>query len=132
MQHFGTFKAFVIINVFALSFSEFTNTSIEFISPDVASIKSVHSDSEYSLVKLNDEKWINFPNAFLPIHFNAATDAKLKNIKMFSIFDDDVFVIGFPRSGTTRLQEMVWIILNDFNFQMATEYDTYVRSPFFE
>lgn len=34
-------------------------------------------------------------------------------IENFTTRNDDVFIVGFPRSGTTWLQEVVWQIFND-------------------
>lgn len=34
-------------------------------------------------------------------------------IENFTTKNDDVFIVGFPRSGTTWLQEVIWQIFND-------------------
>lgn len=79
-------------------------------------------------VKRIDEKWKNFPGSTLPPEYVE----KLENFKDFSVRHDDVFILGFPRSGTTRLQELVWIIANDFDFETLIEYDCDARIVFFE
>lgn len=48
-------------------------------------------------VKPKDEKWQNFPACVLQKD-QAESVIKLKN---FKVYDDDVYLFGFPRSGTT-------------------------------
>nr|XP_026498975.1 sulfotransferase 1C4-like [Vanessa tameamea] len=45
---------------------------------------------------------------------------------------DDIWVITFPRSGTTWTQEMVWLIENDLDFETAKEKPLYERFPMLE
>ncbi|KAL7020040.1 hypothetical protein ACKWTF_011356 [Chironomus riparius] len=79
-------------------------------------------------VKRLDDKWKNFAGSTLPPQYVE----KLESFKNFSVRPDDVFILGFPRSGTTRLQELVWIIANDFDFETLMEYDCDARIVFFE
>jgi hypothetical protein len=72
------------------------------------------------------EKWKTFPSAV----FSNVTDFEF--VKNFQTRADDIFIAGFPRSGTSRLQEMVWIIANDFDFEKARQFDSDARCPFFE
>jgi hypothetical protein len=75
-------------------------------------------------VKRLDDKWINFPKAILvPLHAE-----KLDSVINFPIRSDDIFILGYPRSGTSRLMELVWIIANDFDFETLLEYDADVRT----
>ncbi|KAL7020045.1 hypothetical protein ACKWTF_011361 [Chironomus riparius] len=57
---------------------------------------------------------------------------RFDSYKNFFIRPDDIFILGYPRSGTTRLQELIWIIANDFDFKTLMEYDCGTRIPFFE
>jgi len=45
---------------------------------------------------------------------------------------DDVWIVTYPRSGTTVMQEVVWQIRNGFNFQAGRDINIFQRSPFFE
>ncbi|XP_034830391.2 sulfotransferase 1C4-like isoform X2 [Maniola hyperantus] len=45
---------------------------------------------------------------------------------------DDIWVITFPRSGTTWTQEMVWLIENDLDFKAAKKQPLYERFPMLE
>ncbi|KAL7020046.1 hypothetical protein ACKWTF_011362 [Chironomus riparius] len=79
-------------------------------------------------VKCIDQKWKNFPKAILP---RMCAD-KLDFYKNFCIRPNDIFILGYPRSGTSRLQELVWIIANDFDFKTLVEYDADARCINFE
>jgi len=41
---------------------------------------------------------------------------KVKNLK---IRDDDVFLCSFPRTGSTWMQEILWLLGNDLDFEKA-------------
>ncbi|XP_046390343.1 sulfotransferase 1C4-like [Ischnura elegans] len=45
---------------------------------------------------------------------------------------DDVWVVTFPRSGTTWTQEMVWLINNDCDFEKAKSIQFRKRFPFID
>ena len=88
-------------------------------------ITEVNIDSNPRVsVKLLDDKWINFPvSILLPLHAE-----KLDFFVNFPIRSDDIFILGYPRSGTSRLMELVWIIANDCDFETLLEYDADVRT----
>lgn len=79
------------------------------------------------LIKDKDEKWKN--TSFVT---TSEFIKNIENVKKFKVFEDDVFLLGYPRSGTTLMQEMIWLILNDFNFEKARSEVTDKRFPFFE
>lgn len=56
----------------------------------------------------------------------------IERIKNFKVQEDDVFLCGFPRSGTTFTQEMIWLITHDFDFEKANLIDCYNRAQWFE
>jgi len=84
--------------------------------------------SPHICVKCLDKKWQNFPKSILPTNYAD----RLESYKNFSVRSDDIFILGFQRSGTTMLQELVWIIVNDFDFETLMEYDCEARVVFFE
>ncbi|GJQ87475.1 hypothetical protein Trydic_g19236 [Trypoxylus dichotomus] len=59
----------------------------------------------------------NYTEAILPVKF----DDYKEDIENFEIRDDDIWVASFPRSGTTWTQEMVWLMVNNCNYEGAKE-----------
>ncbi len=52
-----------------------------------------------------------------------------KRIYNFEVRPDDVFVISYPKCGTTWTQEIVWQILNNVNCEKAHQVPLFLRSP---
>lgn len=82
--------------------------------------------SEKLLLRYNGSN-IKEPVVLPPSIFN-----DIDRILNFEVHDDDVFLCGFPRSGTTLTQEMLWLIAHDFDFEQAAKVDTYNRARYFE
>ncbi|XP_055530637.1 luciferin sulfotransferase-like [Wyeomyia smithii] len=55
-----------------------------------------------------------------------------ERIKKFQVYEDDVWVITFPKCGTTWTQEMVWLLNNGLNFERAKKHSLEERFPFLE
>ncbi|XP_017040621.1 luciferin sulfotransferase-like [Drosophila ficusphila] len=55
---------------------------------------------------------------------NAVHDMELR--------DDDVWIVTLPKCGTTWMQEFLWLLLNDFDFEAALATDQEIRTPFLE
>ncbi|KAG5669540.1 hypothetical protein PVAND_017427 [Polypedilum vanderplanki] len=81
-----------------------------------------------SSVKAEGEKWKKFPSCVL---LNMAIE-NLSQIKNLKIYPDDIFLCGFPRSGTTLMQEMIWLIVNGFNYEKAKSELKDLRFPSLE
>jgi hypothetical protein len=79
-------------------------------------------------VRNKEEKWKNFSETYFISEFCFFVD----KYKDFEVREDDIFISGFPRSGTTRAQEMAWLIANDFDFEGALKHESDVRCPYFE
>lgn len=45
---------------------------------------------------------------------------------------EDIWVATFPRSGTTWMQELVWLIANKLDFSIAKREKLTKRVPYFE
>ena len=46
--------------------------------------------------------------------------------------DDDVWIVTLPKCGTTWMQELLWLVLYDFDFEAARSEHLEVRTPFLE
>ena len=55
-------------------------------------------------------------------------DERLYN---FTLRDDDIWIVTYPKVGTTWTQEMVWMLVNDVD-QEAGAMPHLLRSPFLE
>ena len=98
--------------------------------------KNSKSRSEHDK-KFNIE-WINVPfikhkiftcnNFYLPEFLSKS----LEKFKEFKVRKDDIWIVSFPKSGTTWVQELVYLIENDCDFKKATQDSIENRSPFFD
>lgn len=75
------------------------------------------------VVQVGSEKWL------LPASF---TKLALDKIYNFEARPDDVFICTYPRSGTTWMQEMIWLISNDLDYETASKKQLLERFPFLE
>lgn len=66
-------------------------------------------------VKSKDERWKKFPSTAI----DPTVLKSLEKIEKMKVFDDDIFLTGFMRSGTTLVSEMVWLIANNFDYVKA-------------
>lgn len=69
----------------------------------------------YISIKYSDDRWKNFK----PVVITDDYESRIEYKKDLNVYEDDVFLCTFPRSGTTLTQEIVWLILNDFDFKTA-------------
>ncbi|XP_037046910.1 sulfotransferase 4A1-like [Bradysia coprophila] len=66
-------------------------------------------------------------SCFMPSTFRPFADG----IYHFDVKPDDVWILGFPGSGV-QLEEIVWLILNDYDFEKATTTPLEGRTSFLE
>lgn len=100
----------------------------EQILPDFFSKVTVKNPSG-TLQDLMGPKWAPKP-AILPVIFPLASE-EIMNYN--NTRDDDVWVLSQPKCGTSWMQEMVWLITHDLDFQTAKEKDLFQeRSMQFE
>ncbi|XP_067009621.2 luciferin sulfotransferase [Anabrus simplex] len=55
-----------------------------------------------------------------------------ERIKKFEVREDDVWIVTFPKCGTTWSQEMIWLILHDLDWEGARKTILIRRSPYVE
>lgn len=53
-------------------------------------------------------------------------------IERLEVYSDDVWVGSFPKSGTSWLTEMIWLIGNDLDYERGKEVPLKKRFPFME
>ncbi|KAG5667156.1 hypothetical protein PVAND_015153 [Polypedilum vanderplanki] len=81
------------------------------------------------IIKTKNPKFKDFPPALFVKGFLQDYEERVKN---FKVYEDDVWLIGFQRSGTTLMQEIIWLILNDYDVEKAKSADTYNRAQWFD
>jgi ssDNA-binding Zn-finger/Zn-ribbon topoisomerase 1 len=59
-------------------------------------------------------------------------DQFAERVKKMKVHQDDVWVVTFPKCGTTWTQEMVWLVNNDLNYEKALKLNLNDRFPFLE
>lgn len=59
-------------------------------------------------------------------------DLFAERVKNMEVYEDDVWVVTFPKCGTTWTQEMVWLVNNNLNYEKALELNLNDRFPFLE
>ncbi|EDS40939.1 estrogen sulfotransferase [Culex quinquefasciatus] len=90
---------------------------------------------DYILVKPTD--YSNVPIAIpnwepLPCCTSTMFRRYERELLNFQVKSDDVWIASYPKSGTTWVQEMVWLICNDLDFEKARTTVIRDRSPFLE
>ncbi|XP_049831461.1 luciferin sulfotransferase-like isoform X1 [Schistocerca gregaria] len=53
-------------------------------------------------------------------------------IKNFKVYEDDIWVVSFPKCGSSLTREMVWLLMKDLDFQTARNVDLVDRFPCLE
>ena len=66
-------------------------------------------------------------NCLMPKFYEEISD----QVRNFEVREDDIWIITYPKCGTTWTQEIVWHIMNDVNKE-AGELPLFSRSPFLE
>lgn len=67
-------------------------------------------------------------NRIMPAQYTKVAD-KVKN---FKVRKDDIWLVTFPKCGTTWSQEMIWLLSNDYDYKTAKSITLNDRFPFFE
>ncbi|XP_053966090.1 luciferin sulfotransferase [Anastrepha ludens] len=64
--------------------------------------------------------------------FEHTGQAFVDKVHDMEVKDDDVWLVTLPKCGTTWMQELLWLVLNDFDFAAARNEHLEVRTPFLE
>lgn len=109
---------------------------MELISEELKTDTNMQQSFDWRLSKL---RWKNPPVTPLgPNHkFNGVClPAQYKvfanSLRAFKIRPNDIYCFGYPKTGTTWTQEMVWLINNNFDFKKAKKISQLYRFPLIE
>ena len=88
-------------------------------------IKNVECTGTYGYVKIsNGDKFCIMTEKF--------ANNYMEKIKEMEIYEDDVWICTWMKSGTTWAQEMIWLLNNNLDFKKAREIPLMQRFPFIE
>ncbi|XP_058066589.1 luciferin sulfotransferase-like [Anopheles bellator] len=109
--------------------------STSFTITDVESDLGCPGASSYIKVQLNDLS--DYPLgvgslAPVPVVVPAKYQSYAQQVRDFQVYEDDVWIITFPKCGTTWTQEMVWLIDHELDYETARAVSINTRSVFLE
>lgn len=55
-----------------------------------------------------------------------------EQVRKLKIRSDDVFLCSLPRTGSTWMQEILWLLVNDLDYEKAGKIDHLLRTPTLE
>ena len=88
---------------------------------DKKRIKNLFADNDF-----ND--FVYYENSLLMPRMSAPTLEKIKN---FELRESDIWIVTFPKCGTTWTQELVWTLVNDVDTNTEkAKVPLYVRYKF--
>jgi hypothetical protein len=79
-------------------------------------------------IKVHDNRWKDAPSTVVTKFFLCKYEA----LKNFEIYNDDVWMVCYPKTGSTWTQEMIWLLNNDLNFEKAKSLVLAKRFPYLE
>jgi hypothetical protein len=84
----------------------------------------------YKLIRVKslDPKWKDSPAFVFPESFISNSEIN----KRFEIFPDDIWLMCYPKTGSTWTQEMIWLLNNDLDFEAAKSTLEKARFLFYE
>jgi hypothetical protein len=91
-------------------------------------IDKVVTPATHSYVEISDK---NNPNDHCVI-MQKYIDLCAEKIKNFEVYEDDVWVVTYPKCGTTWTLVMVWLLNNNLNYEAAQNTKLAQRFPFIE
>nr|QNH68006.1 sulfotransferase-like protein 3 [Brachionus rotundiformis] len=79
------------------------------------------------LIEGNQFESKKFENILLP-----PLVRNLSSIKNFELRPNDTFVVGYPKSGTTWVEEIVWLLQNNLDFEKSLKINHFERVYFID
>ncbi|XP_055627574.1 luciferin sulfotransferase-like [Toxorhynchites rutilus septentrionalis] len=108
---------------------------IEIVDPIYKATHQEREEQDYVLVRPTETSMIpiTLPDwQPEPCCLNKKFEALAQRIKDMDVQLCDVWMVSYPKSGTTWCQEMIWLICNDLNYEKAAGSKLRERFPFLE
>ncbi|XP_050498562.1 sulfotransferase 1E1-like [Diabrotica virgifera virgifera] len=83
---------------------------------------AVFTGEKTKYLQVGPKKWL-YPSGY---------EKQAHDFYNFVARPSDVFIVTFPRSGTTWTQEMIWLLANNLNYEKASQVNLRQRFPFLE
>ncbi|XP_070498409.1 sulfotransferase 1C2-like [Chironomus tepperi] len=100
----------------------------DFEKLDDGPAKNISTEVTADMVKISlksdPSKFCIMPQKFV--------DQDLERIKNMEIFEDDIWIVTYPKCGTTWTQEMIWMIHNNLDYETSSKVQLADRFPFLE
>ncbi|KAK9883283.1 hypothetical protein WA026_001467 [Henosepilachna vigintioctopunctata] len=80
------------------------------------------SGERTGFVQIGKKKWF-FPSGMAK---------QAEDFYNFEVRPSDIWIVTFPRSGTTLTQEMIWLLANNLDYEKASRIPLTARYPFLE
>ncbi|KAL5277314.1 hypothetical protein ACFFRR_002509 [Megaselia abdita] len=104
------------------------------MSPEIK-IEAVEN-SDFSKISLSNYDHVPVKTQYSskPIYKNLNYNSveTLEPVLNFEVFEDDLWLISYPKCGTTWSQEMVWCLMNNMDFETSKKVDIAEKSPYLE
>ncbi|XP_062549710.1 luciferin sulfotransferase-like [Armigeres subalbatus] len=97
-----------------------------FETPSTRNYTEVHLE-DLSVNPSGDPSW-------QPVHCVMPSRYRMfaEYIRDLTVYEDDVWIVTFPKAGTTWTQEMVWLVHQDLDYKKAASINLNDRSVFME
>jgi Sulfotransferase domain len=89
--------------------------------------KSIETEVVFDSIQIIDLESQNYC-----VLFQKEIPQFLEKIKKLKVYEDDIWVVTFPKTGTTWTQEMVWLLNNDLDYETALKIKQMERFPYLE
>uniref|UniRef100_A0A6P7FGN4 Estrogen sulfotransferase-like n=1 Tax=Diabrotica virgifera virgifera TaxID=50390 RepID=A0A6P7FGN4_DIAVI len=83
---------------------------------------AVFTGEKTKYLQVGPKKWL-YPSGY---------EKQAHDFYNFVARPSDVFIVTFPRSGTTWTQEMIWLLANNLNYEKASQVNLRQRFPFLD
>ncbi|XP_005189561.4 sulfotransferase 1E1 [Musca domestica] len=90
-------------------------------------------------IPLTDYKPARYPTNLLQkdwskrkLHYGTDRLDYIKKVHDVEVLPDDVWLVTLPKCGTTWMQELLWLVMNNFDFETAKREHLELRSPYME
>lgn len=65
-------------------------------------------------------------------YYRKGASAFLELVHDMTVYNDDVWLVTLPKCGTTWMQELLWLLMHNCDFDGALREHLEVRTPFME